>query len=486
MIVITVTAPRIPARPRGARFMAEVRADFMSGLSAAEIVRIFGKDIIFTCRRECDGGRFIGPEKSRIKLLKDALCIGVRYVDIELDVLEAGLINPSGERTIASYHDFKGMPVDAGKILKRLEKTGAEILKLAATPRTHRETAEILRLYGRTKKPLVAFGMGETGFPSRILGRKFGAPWTYAAADGAEPAAPGMPTVSDLVQIYGYENINPRTAVYGVAGNPVSGSAGPFVFNQAFRKAGLDAVYLPFRADCIEDVAAAYAPFGLKGLSITSPLKEDAYEFIRAGGGDARGAENIEAVNTMRLDKNGLWRGRAFDGPAAISALGGKKRLAGKTILVLGAGGAAKALAAELGKIRCRVYTANRTRARSKALESLGARIVGWKDRTKVRADVVVNATTLGMYGNDKVSAVPAPFFRSGMLAMDMVYNPARTRFLEDAASAGARTVGGAAMYFEQARKQFEFWTAKTPDFPSAAALEKYLQYRRRRLRLSI
>jgi 3-dehydroquinate dehydratase/shikimate dehydrogenase len=422
----------------------------------------FGKNVIYTCRRKCDGGAFEGSEEERVGLLKQAAAIGARYIDVEIDVLESGGLGaPSASKLIASFHDTSGTPADLDAVLSRLENTAADVVKLAVTPGSHADCARVLGLHRRASKPCVLIAMGELGFPTRILGKKLGAAWTYAAAN-AGPPAPGMPALAELRETYRYEEIGPATRVFGVAGDPVSGSAGMRLFNRAFREAGIDAAYLPFLSRDLAGLVEAYGPLGLEGLSVTHPLKEEAF---RIAGQNDETVKRIGAANTLKIT-NGRVEAFTFDGPAALAALSDAvDGLAGKRVLLLGAGGAARAAADALARAGYEITITSRTIERAENLAKLvGAAAVSWHDRENVEADIVINATPLGMFHLPGTPLSPA-FFKKGMLVMDMVYNPEQTRMLADASAAGARVLGGREMYIRQAEEQFYLWTGQKADF---------------------
>lgn len=447
--------------------MIEIRADLLGAESALSLLASEGGRSIFTCRRKSDGGSWSGDEKGRLALLEKAASRGAAYLDVELDVLESrATLKPYECGLIASYHEMEGMPADEKEILRRLENTGADVVKLATFPKAHSEGARLLNLYKIVNKPAVIIGMGEVGFPTRILGGRLGAAWTYGHACEKSPA-PGAPTFEELEKRYRYDELNEKTRVFGLAGNPVSRSSGPEVLNRWFRKRAVNAVYLPFLAEEVADVVHAYEPFGLEGLSVTHPLKQRAFEFVEErGGGLSESAKAAGALNTLTI-RNGAWRGDSFDGAAALEAVqaGLPTEAKNPAVLILGTGGAARSLAVELRATGWEVLLSGRSPGKTKELAKLsGGKAVKWEEREQTRPEVVVNATTLGMAGNEDTSPVCGDFFREGMTVFDMVYNPEETRFIREASARGARVVGGFEMYQRQAAMQLETWTGMKVD----------------------
>ena len=256
----------------------------------------------------------------------------------------------------------------------------------------------MLDLLKEPARPTVAFCMGDMGMPSRLLGAKFGAPFTYAAFNPERAIAPGLPSFRDLKEIYHYPNIDAETRVFGVLGDPVAHSLGPLIHNQAFRQLGINAVYLPFRVPRSEfiGVVKAFERLDVQGYSVTIPHKETA-ALLAVVKDDA--VTQTQAANT--LIRRATWKldGTATgvttspvakpdeDGFAAyntdfqgvVEALRNNvptqppppdpyRPLAGRTALVLGAGGIARAVTFALQSEGVAVTITNRSPERAEKL----------------------------------------------------------------------------------------------------------------------
>lgn len=287
--------------------------------------------------------------------------------------------------------------------------------------------------------------------------------------------------------------ISGKTRVCGILGDPVEHSFSPAMHNAAFRAAGLDYVYVPFPvkpADLGRAVEAVRA-LGLAGVNVTIPHKEAVLPLLDELSNEAG---LIGAVNTI-VNRGGRLLGDNTDGRGFLRSLRESAGCdpAGRTALVLGAGGAARAVAVQLALAgAARLLLANRSRARSAELalfikEKTGteAEIIGWPagegetlpGEILQSADLVVQATSLGM-SPAIATAPPLPFgqFRPGQFACDLVYNPAETRFLREAARAGAAVVDGLGMLLYQGALAFELWTgAAAPVEVMRKALEEVL-----------
>jgi len=270
--------------------------------------------------------------------------------------------------------------------------------------------------------------------------------------------------------------INGRTGVCGIIGCPVEQSFSPAMHNAAFAALGLDFVYVPFPVSppLLPAAVTAVRALGLAGVNVTVPHKQAVLPFLDELSGEARLAG---AVNTIVNRSGGLY-GDNTDGKGFLHSLkeGAAFVPSGKTALILGAGGAARAVAAGLALAGAKkLVVANRSQGRAVELagfitEKTGvkAEVVPWPagrfetipGEALSEADLVVQATPLGMHPND-ASTAPLPFelFRPGQVACDLVYNPVETLFLKRAARAGATVVDGLGMLLYQGALSFEMWT---------------------------
>src|SRR3954447_4450081 len=234
------------AAKRGATLI-ELRLDFIA--KAPDIKRILAAKaapLVATVRRRAEGGRWSGNEDARRMLLRQCIVSGFDWVDLETDVAD-DIRRFKEVKRIVSYHNFNEMPGDLEEIYERMCQQDADVLKLAVTAQAPSDNLRVLELLKEAKRPTVAFCMGDLGFPTRLLGAKYGAPLTYAAFNKERGIAPGMPSFDEVKQIYDVERVNADTDVYGVIGDPVAHSFSPLVHNAAFRQLGVNALYLPFR-----------------------------------------------------------------------------------------------------------------------------------------------------------------------------------------------------------------------------------------------
>jgi shikimate dehydrogenase len=256
--------------------------------------------------------------------------------------------------------------------------------------------------------------------------------------------------------------------IYAVFGDPVEHSLSPVMHNAAFAALGMDCEYHKFRVskDDLETAIMGARAMGFGGLNLTIPLKEKALEIVEP---DTL-AYDIGAVNTVEFKKDALI-GHNTDGIGALKAL----KLSGAVIpnsrvLILGAGGAARAVAFQLALNGAKVTIANRTASRARTLaenvSSAGdARGTGLEDLPELVAssDIVINTTSIGMYPDIDKTPVTGDMMRPGLVVFDIVYNPLKTRLLTEAEKAGAITIDGVKMLVLQGAESFRIWTGVEP-----------------------
>jgi shikimate dehydrogenase len=253
--------------------------------------------------------------------------------------------------------------------------------------------------------------------------------------------------------------ISPETAVCGIVLHPAGHTRSPAMHNAAFAALGLDAVYTVFdvRPEQLRDAVAGIRALGIRQVAVSIPHKEAVIQHLDRL--DAT-AEAIGAVNTV-TNEDGVLIGSNTDWSGAVRALEREGSLAGRRAVVLGAGGAARAVVYGLVRASAEVTVLNRTEARAVALkEQLGAqRAGGHALLAGLSYDVLINTTSVGLRSNE--SPVNASDLRADSIVMDAVYDPEQTRLLADAAARGATPIGGKWMLVYQAAAQLELWSGE-------------------------
>jgi 3-dehydroquinate dehydratase / shikimate dehydrogenase len=448
--------------------LVELRLDFL--VTPPNLKRLLAErpcPVILTCRREKEGGRWAKSEEDRLMLLRQAIASGVEYVDLEEDIA-ASIPRFGKTKRIISYHNFQETPEDLNHLHARLTGLNADVVKIVTMAHSPHDNLRLMRLMRSSRVPTVAFCMGEFGQVSRILAGKFGSPFTYSTFHAERTMAPGQLSYQQMKETYRYEKINRDTEVYGVIGDPISHTLSPHIHNAAFDALGLNKAYVPVRVrpedltqfmhDCRE--------LGIRGLSVTIPHKE---EILHHKTKCDVGTEEIGAANTL------VWSGDdriAYntDYRAAMSSLddvfggteGEPSGLKGKEALILGAGGAARAIVVGLARREAHVTIASRTPERADGLAQFcKGRSIAWGLRHTIKCDLIINCTPVGMHPNLDDTPYEPKYLRPEMVVFDTVYNPEQTLLLKSAREVGCQVVTGVDMFIGQAALQFKLFAGQ-------------------------
>lgn len=264
--------------------------------------------------------------------------------------------------------------------------------------------------------------------------------------------------------------------LFGVIGNPVRHSLSPAMINAAFRAMDLPAFYIAFYVDELASDLALLHKMGFCGLSVTIPYKEMT---CRLAEEIDKTAEEIGAVNTL-LRTNLGWQGRNTDWIGALRAIAQAVEVDGARALVLGAGGAARAVAYGLTRAGADITISNRCIGRGIELaEHLQADFIALDALPQNRRefDIIVQCTSVGLEDDPATSLVPESFFKPDMTVMDIVYRPRSTPFVKAAKRAGCTIVSGLDMLLYQGAAQLEWWLGRpVPEIPAIAAMREALE----------
>jgi 3-dehydroquinate dehydratase/shikimate dehydrogenase len=419
--------------------------------------------VIATCRRAANGGKFKGSLASQLEMLSKAAAAGCQMVDVELQSAEKcrpeQLKNLRSKAAIVlSYHDFQGSR-KLDEALEKMTAHPADYYKVVGTATTLYDNVEMMRLLEKhsDRRSLVGLCMGEQGIISRVLGVRAGSAFTFAAVSADEKTAPGQVTARDLRSTYRIDQVDPATRVYGVVGDPVAHSLSPAIMNAALRRENVNGVYLALHAKTLKDLLACMRDIPIHGLSVTMPYKESIVQYL--DNTDPHTAKT-GACNTVVRAQDGRLYGFNTDLAGVVRPLEQRMTLAGAKILVLGAGGAARAAVFGLKERGAEVYILNRSAAPAQKLaRQAKARVMKRADLKKMSFDVIVNSTPVGM-GNSTESPLTEKEIQARYV-FDMVYDPIETRLLKLAKERGADPIPGLEMFVHQAARQFEIWTGK-------------------------
>jgi len=447
----------------------EFRLDYLPrpALALAKIKRFLEMHpyvmAIATCRRVANGGKFRGSVASQLDLLAKASSSGCQLLYVELQT--AAKCKPAQLQRlrtraglILSFHDFRAT--------RRLEETlnkmvafPADFYKIVTTATTLSDNVAMMKFLEKhsDKYSLIGLCMGEQGIISRLLGVRAGSVFTFAAVSPGEETAPGQVTAQDLRSVYRIEQVDAATRVYGVAGDPVAHSFSPVIMNTALRRENVNGVYLALHAKTLKDLLTCVREIPIHGLSITMPYKEAILKHL--DNTDSH-TTKIGACNTVVRAQDGKLYGFNTDTAGVVRPLEQRLPLEKAKVLVLGAGGAARAAVFGLKERGAEVWILNRTVGPAKKLaRQARARSIKRADLKKVTFDVIINATPVGM-GNTRESPLNENEINARYV-FDMVYDPAETRLIKMAKEKGAQVIPGIEMFVHQAARQFEIWTGK-------------------------
>ena len=417
---------------------------------------------IGTCRRAVSGGNFKGSLAAQLEILAKAAAAGCQLVDLEI---ESGLkCKPdvvaklrARAALIVSSHDFRATR-GLERTLEKMLAIPADFYKVVASATTLSDNVTMMKFLQAQsdKHALIGLCMGEQGIISRVLGVRAGSAFTFAAVSAGQKTAPGQVSAQQLRGIYRIEQVDAATRVYAVAGDPIGHSLSPVIMNIALRRENVNAVYLALHAKTLKDLLHCVREIPLHGLSITMPYKQDILEYL--DNTDAH-TSKVGACNTVVRGQDGKLYGFNTDIAGVIRPLEQRLSIDGSKVLVLGAGGAARAAVFGLKERGAEVWILNRSVAKGQKLaRQAKARSVKRPDLHKMAFDVIINATPVGMNGSDsplKENEIKA------RIVFDMVYDPVETPLLRKARGMGLSVIPGVEMFVHQAARQFEIWTGK-------------------------
>lgn len=477
------------AAEHGADFV-ELRCDTFTDIGKLDelLVMLSATQLIVTCRPTWEGGKSQLTDEKRLSFLNEMAGRFIGYIDVEQRAAAPLLAQRNADRdaVIVSFHDFVGRPERLYNLIDEMNRAPGDVNKIVWTARSIRDNIEAFEVLLQRQKPTVALCMGEAGLLSRVLAKKFGAFLTFASLGKDKETAPGQITIQDLKTLYRWDAISASTKVYGVIGSPVAQSMSPAIHNAAFDAVGFDGVYLPLLVNegyesfkAFMETFLAFKPLHLRGLSITIPHKENALRYLKEVGAEVEPlAERIGALNTIVIDPSAdtqskvAVRGFSTDYAAILdcitAALGiERQELHRFRVAVIGAGGTGRTAVAALSHYGATVVVYNRTRERADILADefngkTGKVVSAAIDKLcDSCCHVYINTTSVGMSPN--IDASPfgdrPPKLTSDNLVFDTIYNPIKTRLLQQAEQTGAKTISGVEMFVRQAVGQFEAWT---------------------------
>jgi 3-dehydroquinate dehydratase / shikimate dehydrogenase len=451
---------RLDSCPKPALALPKVK-EFLAGHHDATVIA--------TCRRKLFGGGFAGSLKAELDVLLKAAQAGCQIVDLEVESAEEARtaqlaqfrdgLRAAGAALLVSFHDFTGTR-GLEQVAGRIEAFRPEFVKVVSTARSLADNLAVLKLIEERSLSchIVGIAMGEEGLVSRVLGVRAGAEFTFASSSAGAETAPGQVTAHTLRDLYRIEQLDRATHIFGVAGNPIAHSLSPLMQNTAFHRESVNAVFLPLKTRVIGDLLALARELPLTGAAVTMPFKQEILPHLAKM--DAL-TERIGACNTLRILADGKIVGFNTDVAGVVRPLEKRLTLKGARVVVLGAGGAARAAVFGLVDQGAEVFIVNRTHEHAvKLAKESKAKSLKREQLAKNHFDVLINSTPCGMAGSKQPLPIAENELNAG-LVFDMVYNPLETPLLKLAKGRGIPAVSGLEMFVQQGARQFEIWTGK-------------------------
>lgn len=458
--------------------LVELRLDCFQSwdLASLKILRsYYSIPMIFTLRSQMQGGSYAQSEENRLATMRSLAALKPEYIDLENHV-SAGFIEEISSqypeiKLILSYHNFTNTPKDLEGLYQQMQKTPAFFYKIAVTANNCLDALQLVcwaKKSGESGK-LIAISMGYYGQVSRILGPMMGSPVTYAALEEDQKSAPGQLSTTTLIERYHHRSLNPHTALYGLIGDPIDQSISDETHNSLIEVLGKDAVYvkIPVKPSELSDFLQFAKALPFHGLSVTMPLKEHILPFLDSIDPQAL---DIGAVNTL-LFEGGKIFGFNTDGSGALNAIESGYQVKDKRVVIIGAGGATRAIAYEAHRRGGLVTIVNRDERKAfqiaKRLHCIGKGLDYMATCAKTGYDILINCTPSSL-------PIPSDYILPQAIVMDITTKPKETAFLKLASEKGCPIIYGYRMFIEQALGQFKLWFKNQIDIQeSRKILEK-------------
>lgn len=452
--------------------LIELRLDFINNIHNNKIKSLIEnspKPVIVTCRPAKFGGMFKGKEKDRLKLFKSAIEGGADFIDIEFgsEIADKIINDNTKSKIIISHHDFKETPSleNLNLIYNKIKELNPDLVKIVTTANSINDNFKIFEFL-EGKNNLIAFCMEQKGEISRILAPKFGSRFTYASLEKEKESAPGQITTEEMQNLYHVNSINKNTNVIGIMGEFAENSMSKYMHNPNFVSNKVNFVYVPFKVmkNELKDFMENFRKLNFKGAAVTIPHKEEIIKHIDELD---ETAEQIGATNTL-VNENGKITGYNTDYYGAVMALKEVTKINNKKILIIGAGGAARAVVYGLKKEKAKITIANRTDEKAEKLANeFKVNFDKFNNIKKLvkNSDIIINTTSVGMSPNENDSILDEKDLAKDKIVMDIVYKPVNTKLIRTANKKGCKTITGDRMLIYQAVRQFKLWTGINTEF---------------------
>lgn len=449
--------------------LIEIRLDkFQKAPDVKALIEACPKPCIISCRRPEEGGDWEGTEQARLALLRQAVLANADYVEIELDVADE-IRRYGNTKRIITYTNVVEVPSDLEEIYEEARSKDPDVIKVTVPSRTPEESWPLIKIVAKGRTPTVAVGWGRGGIMLNILGRRYKAPWTYAALEKGMEAYPGMATIRELEEIYDYRNVTSKTPLLGVTGFSEEQMVTAQVLNHGFRLAGHKNRCLPMDIGNVDLFAKVVNAIKLAGIivderhrvkilrAVTDP--EDAVKLAKASDFVVINGEKWQGFNTLYRAviscMEDAWRQRYPEGSSPLH---------GRTILIIGSSGTARSIATAAKKRGALTVMADKDNERCQRVASdAGARYVPSGQAYSTICDAMVLCPDDKNPQRGKASLdMPKSVVRNGMLGVDLTNFPYMTPFLDECRALGGFAVAPFDIFLRETQTILKAFTGRS------------------------
>jgi 3-dehydroquinate dehydratase / shikimate dehydrogenase len=448
--------------------LIELRLDrFGKAPDLSELLAHKPRPIIMSCRRPQDGGHWDGSEDERLALLRQCIISKADYVEIELDVADQIRPFPPAKRVI-SYTNLQETPSDIEEIYAEAQTKKPDVIKLATLARTPEEAWPLVQILARAAVPTVVVGLGKPGVMLTVLGKKIGAPWTYAALEKGMEAFPGQPTVDELDTVYHYQAIEKTTRLIGVTGFGQREQVVVGVLNHVLGQNQLPARCLPLAVGSLRLFRKVIDAAKLAAVCVDPENQE----LLAGMAEELHESAQVAKTVDLLLHKGNKWRGYQTTLQAALHALvaaltpkfGGDNPIRNRMIAVVGINAAVRGLAEELQRQGASVILASHQKKAGQELaQALGCRFIQFEALYTTMHDVlIVCEEQKDQAARSGSAGIHAGYLKPGMTVMDLTAPLGDSDLTREAAGRSCQVVLGKQLLLEQLSLQAQRLTGKT------------------------
>jgi 3-dehydroquinate dehydratase/shikimate dehydrogenase len=463
--------------------LLEVRLDrFGMAPGLSEMLSVRPRPVIMTCRRKEDGGQWDGSEDERLALLRQCIASKADYVEIEVDAADQIRPFPPAKRVI-SYTNLKETPADIADIYAEAQTKKPDVIKLTTLARTPEEAWPLVQILARPPVPTVVVGLGKPGVMLALLGRKIGAPWTYAALERGMEAWPGQPTVTDLNEVYHYPAFERGTRLVGVTGFGEREVATVAALNAGLAHLQLPARCLPLGVGSVRLFRRIAEAVKLAGLVVDEGHQAVLMEMVQEAQPAAAQARAADVI----LHKSEKWHGYHTGFAAVAASLEGALKaksaadepLRGRMVMVVGLNATAHGVAAELLQHGVSVILAShKKKAGQELAHALGCRHVQFEALYSTMHDVLVlcDEEKEEMRGKPGATGLHPGYLKAGMTVLDLTAGLRPSELLREAEARGCTAIAPRELLLDRLELQARLFTGKqVPRDVLSAAIPAWL-----------